>query len=233
MTRHALYWCPAPGTALHDLGGRWLGRDAASGERPAGPRVEGVAPARFAEITAAARRYGFHATLKAPFCLAEGVGAAALERAVALFAARWEAFEARLEVASPDGFTALVLARPTPAMRWLADDVVRAFEPLRAPLTADELARRRAGGLTPRQDARLAAYGYPHVFEDFAFHVTLSARLDGEEAAAVAAAAEAWFAPALAGPVSIDGLAVFEEPDGGGDFTLKYRHRFLAAARER
>ena len=233
MTRYALYWCPAPGTALHDLGGRWLGRDAASGERPAPPRVEGVAPERFAAITASARRYGFHTTLKAPFTLAEGVGAAALERAVALFAARWEAFEARLEVASLDGFVALTLARPTPAVRWLADDVVRAFEPLRAPPTADELARRRVGGLTPRQDARLAAYGYPYVFEDFAFHVTLSARLDGEEARAVAAAAEAWFAPALAKPVPIDALAAFEEPEAGADFTLKYRYRFLAAGKER
>ncbi len=233
MSRCALYWCPAPGTALHDLGGRWLGRDAASGERPAQPRVEGVAPERFAAITASARRYGFHATLKAPFCLAEGVDAAVLERAAALFAARWKAFEARLEVADLDGFVALTLARPTPAMRWLADDVVRAFEPLRAPPTADELARRRGAGLTPRQDARLAAYGYPYVFEDFTFHMTLSARLDGAEAWAVAAAAKAWFAPALAGPVSIDALAAFEEPDGGGDFTLKYRHRFLAAGKGR
>ncbi|MEO1161487.1 MAG: DUF1045 domain-containing protein, partial [Pseudomonadota bacterium] len=61
--RYAVYFAPQPQSALGRLGERWLGLCANTGTR-ASP------PSRF---VAGPRRYGFHATLKAPMRLARGV----------------------------------------------------------------------------------------------------------------------------------------------------------------
>ena len=45
-----------------------------------------------------------------------------------------------------------------------------------------ELARRRAGGLTPRQDELLQRWGYPFVLEEFRFHMSLTGPLSGVHA---------------------------------------------------
>src|SRR5687768_12142964 len=64
--RVALYWAPQPQDALHVLGSRWLGRDAETGAMLPQPQLPGF---DMAELTADARRYGLHATLKPPFRL--------------------------------------------------------------------------------------------------------------------------------------------------------------------
>ena len=76
----------------------------------------------------------------------------------------------------------------------LAQACVETFEPFRAPLAEEELARRRAVPLSARQEANLERWGYPYVAEDFRFHMTLTARLFGAELSAV----EAALAPAVA-----------------------------------
>jgi hypothetical protein len=59
----------------------------------------------------------------------------------------------------------------------LAQDAVADFDKFRAPLTEAERSRRFAGRLTARQIANLDKWGYPHVFEDFRFHMTLTGAL--------------------------------------------------------
>ncbi|TVQ39233.1 MAG: hypothetical protein EA356_01915, partial [Geminicoccaceae bacterium] len=70
--RQAIYFAPAPTTDLHRFASAWLGRDAYTGEVLSQPLVEGIRAERLHALTASPRRYGFHATLKAPFRLADG-----------------------------------------------------------------------------------------------------------------------------------------------------------------
>ena len=75
--------CPPP----INLGRAVLGYDCYTGEEPAYPALDRLAPAEWAALTREPRIYGFHATLKAPFRLLLTFDEAALMRAFASFAA--------------------------------------------------------------------------------------------------------------------------------------------------
>lgn len=216
--RFAIYFAPLPGTALHRQGSLWLGRDAATGETMAQPGVAGLHA-----LTSDPRRYGFHATLKPPFALRAGVEVESLMRAAAALAAGLSPFEVKLRLDQLDGFLALVPEFPSPQLDALAERCVRDLDGFRAPPSEAELARRRKAPLSARQDAHLLRWGYPYVFEDFRFHMTLTERLGAEDATRIRAAAEAHFADALSAPISIDGITLFEEPAPAAPF-LALRH---------
>jgi putative phosphonate metabolism protein len=180
--RYAIYYVPPRDSDLWAFGCAWLGRDPETGENLPQDDTPELPLRELAEVTAAPRRYGFHATLRAPFALAAGTDEAGLLEAVAGFAAARAAFDAPpVDLYVLGGFLALTLSEGCPAMDALAAAAVEAFEPFRAPLTEGEIARRRRARLTPRQDAQLLRWGYPYVFEDFVFHMTLTDKLDDEE----------------------------------------------------
>lgn len=217
--RYAIYFAPATGSALERFGRRWLGRDAATGEIVAQPDLPNIAA-----ITAEARRYGFHATLKPPFALAEGTDAAMLEAAIADFVAtRNKIVAPSLTLAAIDGFLALVPSAAAPDLHRLAEHCVARFDPFRAPASPAELAKRRAGGLTAAQEALLSRWGYPHVFECFRFHMTLTRHLSSAERAAIEPAIGPLLAEACAGPLLIDALSLFVQPDRTAAFRLVRR----------
>ncbi|MGF1624152.1 MAG: DUF1045 domain-containing protein, partial [Alphaproteobacteria bacterium] len=195
--RYALYFAPPPQSALHRFGSRWLGRDAASGACIARPPVAGVTPERLAEITASPARYGFHATLKAPFRLADGCDEAGLVEAVATLLASREAFMSpSLRLERIDGWRALVLAAPCPQMQALCDELVAGLDRFRAtPTPAEDARRLRDGRLSARQQALYRRWGYPHVFDQFRFHMTLTSPLDDAEGTLVDAALAPLVAP--------------------------------------
>jgi hypothetical protein len=99
---------------------------------------------------------------------------------------------------------------------------VRATNPLRAALSAAEIARRRPDTLSARQRAHLAQWGYPFVMDDFAFHLTLTDQLDADMAARVQPHAAAHFAPVLPRPFVVQDLCLFGE-DIAGRFHLLHR----------
>jgi hypothetical protein len=68
-TRFAVYLAPPPSSDLGRFGSRVLGRDGDSGESVEGFVPEGYDAETWRSLVAEPRRYGFHATLKAPFCL--------------------------------------------------------------------------------------------------------------------------------------------------------------------
>lgn len=72
-TRYAVYFAPAAGSDLDRACSSLLGRCARTGRSLASPRLPGIDPDRWTELTAAPRHYGLHATLKPPFFLADGV----------------------------------------------------------------------------------------------------------------------------------------------------------------
>jgi len=215
MMRAAIYWAPEIADPLHALGSSWLGRDAETGAPCRQP--EGLA-----EITADARGYGLHATLKPPFRLARGWEA--LRADVAGLAARMPAFALPpLAVRDLKGFLALRETAPCPALHALADACVRELNHHRAPAPEAELERRRRAGLSARQEAHLQAWGYPYVMEDWQFHVTLTRRLDAAERAAIEPRAIAHLSAAAALPRMVTELCLFTQGQPGAPFLIAER----------
>lgn len=223
--RFAIYYTPAQPDPLTRAASRWLGRDAFTGEMMAPPTLDGLTSQELAFHTAAPRRYGFHATLKAPFRLADGTNQVDLDRAVAKLAADMEPVNLpRLVLAELDGFLALVPGELAPPLQHLAAQVVRMLDPLRAPLTDAELERRNPDALRPDEFRNLCQWGYPYVFEAFRFHMTLTGRLDAAERARLRGAIGDVFGPLIGAPLAVDALAVFVEPEPGAPFLVHSRH---------
>ncbi|WP_371155798.1 DUF1045 domain-containing protein [Jannaschia sp. 2305UL9-9] len=210
MSRYAIYCLPEGEFGAQ--GAAWLGWDAAAGR--ALPVPEGRAA-----WVAQPRKYGFHATLKPPFRLATGRDRAGLEKAVAALAARTAPGRAdRLNVAAFGGFVAF---RPSEGHDFarIAAACVMDLDAFRAPAPPKETLRRRAAGLSRAQEAMLLRWGYPHVLDQFRFHITLSGRVS--DAAEVLEAARAHFDPPA--PFMLDALALCEEGQDG-TFTLLHRY---------
>ena len=211
VARAAVYFAPSETSPLGERALAWFGDRGTQ------------------DITGAPRHYGFHATLKAPFRLAEDKALEGLLSAVERFAAarRWVEGPA-LHVDALGEFLALVPSAPAPRLDALAADCVQAFEPFRAPLSAAELARRRAAGLSPRQDRYLEEWGYPYVMEEFRFHMTLTERLPAPERAHWKAVLEAHFATVADRPLVLDGISVFVQESLESPFRHLARFPFEA-----
>lgn len=221
MTPHrmALYWAPEEDDPLHARASAWLGRDAATGAALDQPALPGL---DIAEVTADPRGYGLHATLKPPFRLANGYAAA--RQAAASLAAHLAPFDLPpLAVHDLDGFLALREAEPCPALAAFADACVEALDPHRAPPDAAEIARRRPDRLTPAQRAHLDRWGYPYVFEEWRFHVTLTRRLSAAEKATILPAVTAFLGDAPAQPRRVGSVCLFVQPAPGAPFTIAER----------
>ena len=224
--RVALYYAPEPEDPLWQAGCGWLGRDPATGQDLAQPPLPGIG-----EITAAARHYGFHATLKPPMRLVPGAGWAALEAVARTLAASLAPFPLpQLAVTDLDGFLALCPTAPSPPLRAFADAAVAGLDHFRAPPDETEFARRQRADLTAQQSQMLARWGYPDVFDTWRFHMTLTRRLDGAERRTWRAAAEAHFGPALIAPRQVESLALFTQSGAAAPFRLATRLRLGAAA---
>jgi hypothetical protein len=183
MARYAIYFAPDPDEQLARFGAGVLGYDAFSGKDLPQLTPPGLSDGHWRYLTAEPRRYGFHATLKAPFRLAEGQTEQQLLDALAKFAPGYEAFCFDLQLAEIGGFIALTPVSTPGALVSLERDIVVAFDIFRAPLTGAEIVRRLDTRLTVRQRASLDLYGYPYVHDDFRFHMTLTGRLFEEERA--------------------------------------------------
>ena len=213
-TRYAIYVTPPPGP-LADFGAAWLGWDTVAGQDVAHPDIPGL-PVPIAELTETPRKYGLHATMKPPFALAPGQTEAALTAAFARFCVATAPVTLDgLTVAPLGRFLALLPEGDATAVSALAADCVRAFERFRAPRTEAQLARRRAGGLTPDQEARLAKWGYPHVMAGFRFHITLTGKRPKPELPALRATLATHLAPILPRPFPVDALSLMVENEHG------------------
>jgi putative phosphonate metabolism protein len=225
--RYAAFFAPGESSAWWRFGAHWLGRDAATGAACEQPAIPGIDPESLRALTAAPRRYGFHATLKAPFALQEGTTRERLAGALARFCGARLPFQMPpLEVARVDDFLAFVPAAHETRINELAADCVRELDAFRAPAAPAELERRRGKGLSTRQDRYLEEWGYPYVLADFRFHLTLTGSLDGvspHHSAAVLAAAREAAAALAAEPLWFDAVCLFEEPDPAAPFRLAAR----------
>jgi hypothetical protein len=127
-----------------------------------------------------------------------------------------------LQLATLGRFLALTPRGDAAALSRVAAACVRGLDPLRAPPDPDELARRRKSNLSPRQEDMLQRWGYPHVMEDFRFHMTLTGRLPKSEVAHWSAMAQQHL-PDLPAPFVIDQIALCgERADGRFELIRRY-----------
>jgi hypothetical protein len=217
--RIALYYAPETDDPLHQRASAWLGRDAVSGAELSQPAIAGV---DIAEVTADARGYGFHATLKPPFRVKGDVRAAL--QAAQDFAARAAPFALPpLQITDLDGFLALRESAPCPALHALTDGAVTALDAHRAPATEAEIARRKPEKLSLRQRDYLAAWGYPYVFAEWRFHMTLTRRLTPAEKAIILPAVTDALGDAPAIARTVTDICIFAQAAPGAPFTILER----------
>jgi putative phosphonate metabolism protein len=229
--RVAVFLTPPAGHPLVNAAANWLGRDAFSGESLDRGPVAGLAPDVLDALTAAPRLYGFHATLKPPFRIAEGRGLADVEVAAAAFGrANPPTVIPALQLERIGPFFALTIDGDASAIDALAGQAVRAFEPFRAPLNDAEIARRRPERLTARQRDNLDAWGYPYVFAEFRFHMTLTGPVPEDRQAAVDAILRDRFAAFIGKPLPVEAIALFHQPASPGDFVVRSLFSLEAAA---
>jgi 2'-5' RNA ligase len=173
------------------------------------------------ELTGDPRKYGFHATLKAPLSLAPGRTEAELVAACAAFASTPRAIPVISPVVgSISGFIAVIPAEPPPELIRLAADCVSEFDSFRAPLTESDRARRNPSQLTPRQREHLDRWGYPYAMEDFRFHMTLTGRLDAARRDPVLAMLADRFSACQLTTLPIDRIAVFRQENAASRFRV-------------
>lgn len=211
--RFALYFAPPPESRWWRFGCDWLGRDARTDRLLPQPLIDGVPPAELARLTAAPRRYGFHATLRPPMRLRDDCTRAAFVAALGAYCRNEVPIDLPpLEPAMLDGFLALVTAHESPAVDALILRLAAGFERFRAPPTAAERAHRLAKPLTGR------------------FHLSLTGSVADTPPEAIEALMRAAAARLPAEPVTIDAVCVFEER--GVDVPLVLAERIAFAKRD-
>jgi putative phosphonate metabolism protein len=209
--RHAIYFAPPEAGSLARFGAAWLGWDPRHGLRQAAALPD--LPADRDALIAAPRRYGFHATLKAPFRLAGDL--AALDAATAAVAAGCQPFQLRLHVGALGPFLALLPDAPPAELHALEAACVTGLDAFRAPPNPSELERRRAAGLDPVEEENLRRWGYPYVLDRFRFHLTLTGPLPEATRMPLQEALTTALAPNLAAPVPVTEICRFSEADDG------------------
>jgi putative phosphonate metabolism protein len=222
--RYAVYFAPARSSSLWQLGCAWLGRDAATGATFTPPELPGISSERMRSLTASARHYGWHATLKPPFALAEQMSEDDLVAALTTLTRAGRPFTLpALRVRLLSDFIALQTETPSELLEQLAEQCVAELDFLRRPADAEELARRRAQGLTPRQAVLLQRYGYPYVMDQWRFHMTLTSRVFGAEREAVLSGLERYLQPALEAPIRCEDICLFVQRSPDSVFMLEQR----------
>jgi putative phosphonate metabolism protein len=217
--RYAIFFVPASETPLYRTGAALLGYDVYTGKPLPFPDGLALSHDDWRALTSEPRVYGFHATLKAPFRLAPGRSTEELAAQLATFATARAPVPIVSAVRTIGSFAAVVPAEPSAALNQLAGDCVRAFEAFRAPLNDDERRRRLASPLSARHKENLERWGYPYVFDDFRFHMTLTGRIAAATQDPVLACLRRLVA--IEGrPLAIDRVALLCQPDRDTPFHL-------------
>ena len=218
--RYAIYYAPAHSSPWWTFGAGWLGRDESLDGAPPEFAAPMLPAAEHHHITTQARRYGFHATLKAPFHLRLGATPAELLARTRSLAQRLRPVPlSPLQVRRLGPYVVLLTADHHAAVSDLASACVIELDDLRQPLTPDELARRQPATLDARELELLHRYGYPHVLERFRFHLTLTDPVNEAQAAQVTEAVSSQVDRLNAQtPLTLDRLCIFEESAPGQAF---------------
>tara|TARA_Y100000588_G_scaffold345049_1_gene391929 strand:- start:1888 stop:2658 length:771 start_codon:yes stop_codon:yes gene_type:complete len=224
--RFGVYFAPSGSSLLNTLGSGWLGRDTTKKKKTLQPIVSGLSAQRLCELTQSPRHYGFHATLKAPFQLVNWGERDGLDRAIETVCAPIKPFSISLVINQLAGFFALTLGTHSPKIHHLADVLVSELDIFRSPNTSEDIQRRRAAGLNSQQNNNLLRWGYPYVFSEFRFHMTLTSRITSEEERKrLETAARVHFLPILKKKIMVNSVCLFYQTDKNSQFELIKRFK--------
>lgn len=219
-SRYAIYFTPSPETPLARFGADVLGYDCASAAEVPQLAIRGIEPLALSALTAEPRRYGFHATLVAPFRLGGGSEAALLAAAAALARIQPPAPLGQLNLTHIGGFVVLRPAQEQPAIGTLESACVHAFHPFRAEPGAAERQRRLAAGPTARQIELMDRWGYPYVLDQYRFHMTLAGPVLPAQRHEVLQHFTRAYRAIAGDPIEIDAISVMRQDDSAARFRV-------------
>ena len=210
FSRYAIYYIPD--LPLFQIGSDWLGWNSITGQ-------ETTLSADHRRITDRPRKYGFHATVKPPFSLASNSTQGDLQDAFQTFCASVSpATGGTLKISRLGRFLAMTQDVQSNEVTELAASTVSHFDKFRAPLSDQDIAKRRQRRLTPQQDALMLRWGYPYVMQEFKFHMTLTGPLAPNEIDAIEHDANTRFQEFIGQPLKIASLALLGEDSDSGRF---------------
>jgi hypothetical protein len=211
--RYAIYFVPAADSDLYRFGSAILGYDCYTGDDVPPPEELRQHAEAWRGLTEEPRRYGFHATLKAPFHLSPACTETQLTSAFLSFVGLGHhVVRIEPEVRMIRGFAAIVPHRPSARLAALADHCTMILDAFRAPMSARERARRVAANLSQSQIHNLERWGYPYLFRDFRFHMTLTGRVPGGRRDEALAVLRHSFERACGDrPIAVDRLALLRQ----------------------
>ncbi|HKY86011.1 MAG TPA: DUF1045 domain-containing protein [Pseudorhodoplanes sp.] len=209
--RYAIYFTPPPSSPLAQFGASVIGYDCFERADVAHPHTKSLNGKTFARITTDPRKYGFHATLVAPFHL-ERVTEADLLSALSEFTRDNLPIDiGPLAVDTIGAFIALKPETKIPKVDKLAAALVEFFDPYRASLSEADRVRRMTAHLSPRQRELLGRWGYPFVLDQFRFHMTLTNALQAAELSAVKSALAELYNGLARNHVELDALSLMRQ----------------------
>lgn len=216
-SRVAIYYAPELDDPLWKAGCTWLGRDPERATPMSQPVVHGIDA-----LTADARGYGFHCTLKPPMRLATSYDE--FRHDVGCMAKAIRPFDLPpFSVGDLSGFLALRVGQPNSSLQALSDLCVAWPDRHRRAPSDVELQKRRQTGLSADADILLLRWGYPGVFTRWRFHMTLTRRLSVEELSAWRSVAEQHFAASLAQHRQLKSICIFTQAALDAPFRLAER----------
>lgn len=223
--RYAVYFTPSPDSRLARFGADVLGYDCHAAVDVPHLSIPAIDPSVLALVSEEPRRYGFHATLVAPFRLGEK-SEAELEAAFSAFASRHPPVPlGPFEVTCIGSFIALRLAKPHARVNEFASACVETFDQFRAPLSQSDRQRRLKSGLSERQQLLMERWGYPYVFDEFRFHMTLTGALPESQRAPIKAALARAFEPLAHDHVELGAISLMRQDDPASRFAVLSRAR--------
>jgi len=223
FNRFAIYFIPDH-IELANLGASWLGWDIITGQNVRQIELNDFDVKKFTEQP---KKYGFHATVKAPFRMKGSKTSTELVSTFDEFAEICSPVVLEgLEVKKLGDFLALRPVGSEAELNSLVANVVEHFDCFRAPLTQKEIAKRRRIKLTNIQKALMKKWGYPFVMSEFQFHITLTGPLSQNDAHTAHSAVESLFGDIIKEPFKVNSLCLAGE-DENGRFHLIKRFELL------
>jgi hypothetical protein len=206
FSRYGVYFTPED-PAFAAAGASWLGWDIRTGQKVGTPD-----PA----LVARPCRYGFHATIKPPFRLADQRRSSDLESALQALSRHLSPVTVPgLQLSWPGSFLAFTALGDAAPLNRLAAAVVRDLDRYRAPASEADLARHRKPHMSDAELRNLARWGYPYVMDRFRFHMTLTGPLPRAAREDAAAMAAEHFNSVLPKPMVIGSLTLVGEAEDG------------------
>jgi len=223
--RYAIYFVPRKDTDLAGFGRAWFGHDIETGHLVANTKTS-LDQKQYQQVIEVPRRYGFHATLKAPFALRPDCDLDDLLAATQDLAQSTSPVAlGGLQIRPIAEFLALVPFCENRELNKLALRCVRLLDVYRAPMCEAELIKRRAVGLSEREEKMLLKWGYPYVKKAYRFHMTLTGKLKNRQAKTVEPVVTELLKNSIERPFMIDDICVMGDPGNGEMFRLVERFK--------